>query len=60
MSFEMEVNNNEMASIKVVGVGGGGNNAISRMYSEGLRGVEFIAINTDRQILNSSVMTTCL
>lgn len=58
MSFEMEVNNNEMASIKVVGVGGGGNNAISRMYSEGLRGVEFIAINTDRQILNSSVIDT--
>lgn len=58
MSFEMEVNNNDMASIKVVGVGGGGNNAISRMYSEGLRGVEFIAVNTDRQILNSSIIDT--
>lgn len=58
MSFEMEVSNNDMASIKVVGVGGGGNNAISRMYSEGLRGVEFIAINTDRQILNSSIIDT--
>ena len=58
MSFEMEVSNNDMASIKVVGVGCGGNNAISRMYSEGLRGVEFIAINTDRQILNSSIIDT--
>lgn len=60
MSFEMELNtaNNDMASIKVVGVGGGGNNAISRMHNEGLRGVEFIAINTDRQILNTSVIDT--
>ena len=39
------------ASIKVVGVGGGGSNAVNRMISAGLRGVEFIAINTDAQAL---------
>src|SRR5512137_1185363 len=39
------------AKIKVVGVGGGGCNAVDRMISEGLQGVEFIAINTDAQAL---------
>ena len=42
------------ATIKVVGCGGGGNNAINRMVDAGLRGVEFIAINTDRQALSQS------
>jgi cell division protein FtsZ len=39
------------AQIKVIGVGGGGSNAVNRMISEGLRGVDFIAINTDAQAL---------
>lgn len=39
------------AAIKVVGIGGGGSNAVNRMVSAGLRGVEFIAINTDAQAL---------
>jgi cell division protein FtsZ len=42
------------AAIKVVGVGGGGSNAVNRMISAGLRGVEFIAINTDAQALAMS------
>jgi len=42
------------AHIKVVGVGGGGGNAISRMIASGLQGVEFIAINTDLQALRSN------
>ncbi len=42
------------ASIKVVGCGGGGNNAVNRMVEAGLRGVEFIAVNTDRQALGMS------
>ena len=42
------------ASIKVIGCGGGGNNAINRMIDAGLRGVEFISINTDRQALGAS------
>ena len=43
--------NNNLADIKVVGVGGGGVNAVNRMIELGLRGVEFIAINTDAQAL---------
>ena len=42
------------ASIKVVGCGGGGNNAVNRMVDAGLRGVEFISINTDKQALGTS------
>ena len=40
-----------MAQIKVVGVGGGGNNAVDRMIEDGLDGVEFISVNTDSQQL---------
>lgn len=47
----MGLNQNYLAVIKVVGVGGGGVNAINRMIESGLRGVEFIAINTDAQQL---------
>ena len=42
------------AKIKVVGVGGSGNNAISRMIDAKIRGVEFVAINTDAQALHHS------
>jgi len=45
---------NSFASIKVVGCGGGGNNAVNRMVDAGLRGVEFISINTDRQALGQT------
>ncbi len=51
---EMEFGNEGIANIKVIGVGGGGNNAVNRMVDAGLRGVEFISINTDRQALNLS------
>ena len=47
----MTSNNNYLAVIKVVGVGGGGVNAVNRMIEVGLKGVEFIAINTDAQAL---------
>ena len=47
----MTANQNYLAVIKVVGVGGGGVNAVNRMIELGLRGVEFIAINTDAQAL---------
>ena len=42
---------NYLAVIKVVGVGGGGTNAVNRMIEEGIRGVEFVAVNTDAQAL---------
>ncbi len=45
---------NGYAQIKVIGVGGGGNNAVNRMIESGLSGVEFIAINTDKQALDLS------
>ena len=47
----MGLNQNYLAVIKVVGVGGGGVNALNRMIDAGLRGVEFVAINTDAQAL---------
>ena len=47
---ETEINN-YLAVIKVVGVGGGGTNEVNRMIEEGIRGVEFVAINTDAQAL---------
>ena len=50
--FEFEDNTlDQFARIKVIGVGGGGNNAVNRMISLGLEGVEFIAVNTDAQAL---------
>lgn len=51
MSNNSSQTNNYLAVIKVVGVGGGGVNAVNRMIEIGLRGVEFIAINTDAQAL---------
>ncbi len=51
MGFEFESGTDNVVNIKVIGVGGGGNNAVNRMIASGLRGVEFIAINTDKQAL---------
>ncbi|MDO5047250.1 MAG: cell division protein FtsZ [Anaerococcus sp.] len=53
-NINMDMDNNSLAKIKVIGVGGGGNNAISRMREGGLSGVEFIALNTDLQTLQES------
>lgn len=44
----------EIAKIKVIGVGGGGNNAVNRMIEANISGVEFIAVNTELQVLNQS------
>jgi cell division protein FtsZ len=52
--FNYDINVDQFASIKVVGVGGGGNNAVNRMIEAGIEGVEFIAVNTDGQALNQS------
>ena len=56
MPFEID-NENDVVQIKVVGVGGGGGNAIDRMIESGIKGVDFIAINTDQQALNRSMAT---
>ncbi len=52
--LDFDVDINQFANIKVIGVGGGGSNAINRMISAGLRGVEFITVNTDAQALHQS------
>ena len=44
----------QIAKIKVIGVGGGGCNAVNRMIESGVKGVEFIVANTDLQVLNTS------
>ena len=60
MTFDMELEDNDLAKIKVIGVGGGGNNAVKRMKEEGLQGVEFVAVITDKQILNNLDINTKL
>ena len=55
--FELEENINLGANIKVVGIGGGGSNAVSTMIESGLNGVEFIVANTDRQALIANKAT---
>lgn len=57
MAFEFEEANSNGVIIKVVGVGGGGTNAVNRMIEAGVRGVEFIAVNTDKQSLEKSGAT---
>lgn len=52
--LEFDTSMDQLATIKVIGVGGGGNNAVNRMIDEGVEGVEFIAVNTDAQALNQS------
>lgn len=52
--LELEMEGQQFAVIKVVGVGGGGSNAVNRMLEAGLRGVEFISLNTDAQALSLS------
>lgn len=60
MSFSFDTASVQGAMIKVIGVGGGGGNAINRMIDEGLSGVEFIAANTDIQALSSSKAETVI
>lgn len=52
--LELDITQSNVANIKVIGVGGGGNNAVNRMIEDGLEGVEFIAVNTDSQDLIKS------
>src|SRR5690625_5069144 len=52
--LEFDTDLDDLATVKVIGVGGGGNNAVNRMIEHGVEGVEFIAVNTDAQALNLS------
>ncbi|MBA1333694.1 MAG: Cell division protein FtsZ [Firmicutes bacterium] len=49
--LEFDIDSQQFAVIKVIGVGGGGSNAVNRMIEAGLKGIEFIAVNTDKQAL---------
>ena len=55
MTFEHDETYESNVCIKVIGVGGGGNNAVNRMITSNVKGVEFITINTDRQALKNSI-----
>ncbi|UEL47892.1 cell division protein FtsZ [Terrisporobacter hibernicus] len=52
--INIELDNDDVV-IKVMGIGGGGNNAVNRMISEGVKGIDFISVNTDKQALFSSM-----
>ena len=56
--FDFDETRSSLAVIKVIGVGGGGNNAVNRMIEHGVQGVEFITVNTDAQALNLSQAET--
>lgn len=56
--LEFDIDMENFARIKVIGVGGGGNNAVNRMIEAGLRGVDFVAVNTDKQALFLSKANT--
>lgn len=58
--FEIDLGNESLAQIKVIGVGGGGSNAVNRMIEFGLKGVEFITANTDAQALQTAKSDTKL
>ena len=60
MTFEHDNACESKVCIKVIGVGGGGNNAVNRMIASNVQGVEFVTINTDRQALNHSLAPTQL
>lgn len=57
MAFTIDSSGNHEDVLKVIGVGGGGNNVVNRMVQAGMQGVEFIAVNTDRQCLSASEAT---
>ena len=57
MAFGLDMGPDSVVNIKVVGVGGGGNNVVNRMVKTGTKGVDFIAVNTDKQALAVSSAT---
>ncbi len=57
MAFGLDTGVENVVRIKVIGVGGGGNNVVNRMVRSGTRGVDFVAVNTDKQALNVSSAT---
>ena len=56
--FEFQLPKNQSSQIKVMGVGGGGSNAVNYMFEHGIKGVDFVICNTDLQALEASVIPT--
>src|SRR3977135_3763610 len=59
-SYKFEIPKHHKSIIKVIGVGGGGSNAVNHMYRQGIKDVEFVVCNTDAQALNSSPLPSKL
>ena len=57
MAFDLETGPENVVNIRVIGVGGAGNNVVNRMVTSGAKGVDFVAVNTDKQALNISSAT---
>ena len=57
MAFGLDTGPDSVVTIKVIGVGGGGSNVVNRMVRSGVQGVDFIAVNTDKQALSTSSAT---
>lgn len=57
MGFELDSGSESVVNIKVIGVGGGGNNVVNRMMEAGVRSAEFVAVNTDKQALKRTMAT---
>ena len=55
--YEIDTDDNKVVSIKVIGVGGGGGNAVNRMVKCGVKDVEFVAVNSDKPALDKSSAT---
>ena len=51
--YKFDLPKNQKSIIKVIGVGGGGSNAVNHMYSQGIKDVEFVVVNTDAQALRN-------
>ena len=60
MRYTEQDNEDDLVRIKVIGVGGAGNNAVNRMIDEGIRNVQFIAITSEEQALAQNKATTVL
>ena len=54
MLFELNNLSEQKANLKVIGIGGAGGNAVTRMITTGMQGVDFIAVNTDAQVLDNN------
>ena len=56
IGLELDMERGNLAQLKVVGVGGAGNNAVNRMIESGLQDVQFISVNTEDQVLELSLI----